>query len=107
MTVPPEKKRLSARTTLPEPGDLIGVPEGLRKSAPEWALRGCPLKMLRVPNTEFARCGTGRLKKSRAGFGPAVAANAAATAAVSLAIRDARLEGGLTKSGSTSSVRVA
>ena len=60
ITVFPEKYRLRATTTRPAFGAPIGVPAGLMKSAPLCALRGVPLKMLRVPNALFAGCGTGR-----------------------------------------------
>ncbi len=60
ITVFPEKYRLRATAMRPAFGASIGVPAGLRKSAPPCELRGLPLKMLRVPNALFAACGTGR-----------------------------------------------
>src|SRR5882672_8727393 len=60
ITVFPEKYKSRATATRPAFGAWIGVPAGLRKSAPPCALRGLPLKMLRVPNALLASCGTGR-----------------------------------------------
>ena len=53
ITVLPEKYRFLATTIRPALGAAIGVPAGLRKSAPPCAFRGVPLKMLRVPNALF------------------------------------------------------
>jgi hypothetical protein len=47
-------------TTVPALGAWIGVPAGLRKSAPACGLRALPLKMLRVPNALLAGSDTGR-----------------------------------------------
>src|SRR5688572_24371034 len=95
-------------TTLPGAGVLIGVPALLGKSAPLWALRRSPLKMLRVPNAEFAFSGTGGTNaNSGTGFGPAPPSQADAISAFSRSMRAASVAGGSTKSGSTVSRRVA
>jgi len=59
ITVLPVKYSARAIRTRPAFGAATGDPGGLRKSAPPCALRGSPLKMLRVPNALFATSGTG------------------------------------------------
>src|SRR3954469_3914472 len=105
-TVLPEKYKPRATTTRPALGERMGVPAGLRKSAPPCALRGLPLNTLRVPNALFAGCGTGRVNgsgHSRVGGDPR---HVAAISRESAAIRSAADGGGVTKFSSTVSRRV-
>lgn len=96
---------LFASTTRPAAGALIGVPDGLRKSAPLCALRGSPLKMLRVPNALLALCGTGRTNvvQCRSGSGDV---QIAFISPCSARMRGKASAGGFTKFGSTDSRRV-
>ena len=81
----------------PALGAWIGVPAGLRKSAPPCALRGLPLKMLRVPNALLASCGTGRTNGAVHRRSAAGAFQTPASSAASRSIRACSDGGGVTK----------
>ena len=84
----------------------MGVPAGLRKSAPPCALRGWPLKMLRVPKALLAASATGRTNGSRHSRSGDDERHTSSSSFASRSIRSRSDSGGVTNAGSTVSVRV-
>src|SRR5216684_6343690 len=101
MTVLPVKNRSRAQTMRPALGDSIGVPAGLRKSAPPCGLRRSPLNTLRVPKLLFDWPGTGRTNGADHNRVAAELAYASLRNVASRRMRASSAGDGLTKLGST------